>query len=104
MRLHHGDEVVVGDVQRDAGGRGAGPLDLAEAADKELVVRPAHAVHPEPPGDGVGTRCTSALNAHDASTAATAAATIHARPMASLLSAGSAQLDSETPRRELQFD
>jgi hypothetical protein len=55
MGLHHGDEVVVVDVQRDGGALGAEPLDLAEAPGEERVGRPAHALRAEPPGDGVGT-------------------------------------------------
>jgi len=78
VRLHHGNEVMVVDVQRDGGALAAEPLDLAEAPGEEPVVRRNLRVM----AWGRQTRCTSALNAHDASTAATAAATIQATPMA----------------------
>ena len=52
VRLDHGDEVVVADVQRGAGGVGAEPLDLGEVAGEEPVARPADALRAELPGDG----------------------------------------------------
>lgn len=54
MWLHNGEEVMGGDIEHDASAIAAEPLDLSEVAGEEPVARPAHALCPEAPADGVG--------------------------------------------------